>query len=59
MVPKRARAFTNFESAKFESLEASQRYTKSLTKKVPIAERGFNIVQGQFPDFDYLVNNRG
>ena len=59
MTPKRSRTSTSYDTTKFVSLVASNRYETSLLKKVPIGEREFNLPTGAFRSLDYEFSRRG
>ncbi|KAJ4715171.1 DEAD-box ATP-dependent RNA helicase 56-like isoform X2 [Melia azedarach] len=45
MAPKRTRKSTQVDSQKFVSAKASERYINSLCNKIPISERGLDILE--------------
>ena len=59
MAPKRSRTSSSYDADKFVSAVTSNRYDQSLIKKVPITERWFSIQEGDFPDFDRIICERG
>ena len=59
MAPKRSCTSTSYDADKFVSMAASNCYDQSLLKKVPIAERGFNIQESDFPNFDIIIRQWG
>lgn len=58
MAPKRSCISTNYDADKLISAVASNRYDQSLLKKVPITESGFDIQEGDFPNFDRIIRQR-
>ena len=58
MEPKRARASGSYNATRFVSVVASEWYTQSLIKKVPILVHGFDIREGDFPNFDRIIQGR-
>ena len=59
MAPKRSRTSSSYDTNKFVSAAASNRYETSLLKKIPLGERGFNIPKGMFCSLDHEFSRRG
>lgn len=57
MTPKCSQTSSSYDTDRFVSAVASNRYEHSLLKKVPIGEQGFNIQEGHFPNLIALYAN--
>lgn len=49
----------SFDSSKFVSLEAFERYAQSIVKRSAIPKRDFNHLEGSYPNVARVMESRG